>query len=37
MTPFLARDGDDVFSAAMHAPKPLARHEGFSLKKKSDK
>jgi hypothetical protein len=35
MTPFLVRDGDDVFSAAMLAPKPSARHGGFSLKKKS--
>jgi hypothetical protein len=37
MTPFLAQDGDDVFSAAMPAPKPSARHGGFSLKKKSAK
>jgi hypothetical protein len=33
MTPFLARDGDDVFSAAMPTSKPSARHGGFSLKK----
>jgi hypothetical protein len=37
MTLFLAWDGDDVFSAAMHAPKPSARHGGFNLKKKSAK
>jgi hypothetical protein len=37
MTPFLARDGDDVFSAAMPTPKPSARLGGFSLKKKSAK
>jgi hypothetical protein len=35
MTPFLAQDGDDVFSAAMPASKPLAWHGGFSLKKLS--
>jgi hypothetical protein len=34
ITPFLAWDGDDVFSAAMSAPKPLAQLLGFSLKKK---
>jgi hypothetical protein len=37
MMPFLAWDGDDVFSAAMLAPKPSARLGGFSLKKKSAK
>jgi hypothetical protein len=37
ITPFLARDGDDVFSAAMLAPKPSVRLGGFSLKKKSAK
>jgi hypothetical protein len=37
ITPFLAWDGDDIFSVAMPTPKPLARHGGFSLKKKSAK
>jgi hypothetical protein len=37
MTPFLVRDGDDVFSAAMPAPKPSVWLGGFSLKKKSAK
>jgi hypothetical protein len=37
ITPSLAQDGDDVFSAAMHPPKPLVWLGGFSLKKKSAK
>jgi hypothetical protein len=37
ITPFLAWDGDDVFSAAMPALKPLAQLGGFSLKNKSAK
>jgi hypothetical protein len=37
ITPFLAWDGDDIFYAAMPTPKPLARHGGFSWKKKSVK
>jgi hypothetical protein len=33
ITPFLVRDGDDVFSAAMPTPKPSSQLGGFSLKK----
>jgi hypothetical protein len=33
----LGAGGDDVFSAAMPPPKPLARLGGFSLKKKTAK